>query len=130
MSSKDPRTQAAKFLAQLKVLETERLALYEELLDPESQSLRDLFDQYKVEYATSQRQIRSLRKEVAELRRIMEAAGLTAESPMASTKNQIKNALFTARKKLKRAMQRPPGSYPAEHSELVREALAELEKIV
>lgn len=131
MSVKDPKTQATKFLEQLKVLEAERLALYDELLDPESRALQREFDQLKVERATVEREVRSLRKRNQLLHAQLEAAGVAEDAPAASTKQRLKNAIFVARKKLKKAIDSyPPGSYPYEHSQMIREALSELERVV
>lgn len=114
MSSKDPKTQAAKFLSHLRALENERLALYEELLDTASKALQEEFDWFKIEYAEMSAEVRKLRTQVQKMRLQLETAGLGADSPAALTKHQLKATLLEARKKLHRG-------YPDE-------ALAILEK--
>lgn len=116
MSSKDPKTQATKFLQQLRVLEAERLALYDELLDPTSQALQEEFVRLAREQATLVREARQLRSANTKLRAQLEEAGLDSTAPTASTKHQLKATLLEARRKLQRG-------YPDE-------ALAILEKRV
>lgn len=123
MSSKDPKTQAAKFLEQLKVREAERLALYDELLDPESKALQREFDRLAIERANVEREIRSLRKRNQLLHAQLEAAGIANDAPVASSKQRLKDAIFVARKKISR-------SGAADEYELVREALHELNRVV
>lgn len=102
MSSKDPKVQATKFLQQLRVLEAERLALYDELLDPDSRALQEQFDRFKVEFATTVREVRQLRNHNVKLRAQLEEAGLDESAPAASTKNQLKTTLFEVRRKLRK----------------------------
>lgn len=131
MSSKDPKIQAAKFLEQLKVREAELLALYDELLDSDSRALQREFDRLTVERANIEREVRSLRKRNQLLHAQLEAAGIAEDAPAASTKQRLKNAIFVARKKLRKAVDNyPPGSYPSEHAQMIREALAELESVI
>lgn len=101
MSSTDPDRQARKFLEQLRIVERERAALYEELLDPESKALAVEYDRLRVELATSEVARKFLQRQLIEANRRLEAVGAVDIDP-ASTKSRLRNAVGEARAKLRK----------------------------
>lgn len=136
MSTKDPQTQARKFLGQLRVLEAERVALYEEILDPNSQALQEAFVRLSRDHGA---EVGARRKAEAALRDVtLKAldAGVELERMSApQTRNKLRDTIFQARRKLKKATALvgtpPPGWSRPEAAawEYVDEALGLLDTI-
>lgn len=103
VSTKDSAEQARKFLEQLRVVQRENAALWESVMDDDAGPLRAEYDRLRVELATSERDRKTLRIENVNLRRRIEAAGLDPDTaPVASTKNQLKDAVNTALARLRK----------------------------
>lgn len=108
--SKDPVAAAKKFLEQLRIVERENAALWEQIIDPAEPShdpgatpLRAEYERLKADLATSERDRKKALREVGEMRRRLEAAGLDPDgAPMAATKSQRKDAINQAAAHLRR----------------------------
>jgi hypothetical protein len=98
---KQPSEQARKFREQLRLLQGENLALYEELLDPSSQALQAEFERQRAEFAVTQREVKNLRHRMAEMALQLEAAGAEGFAP-SPTKAKLKDVILHVRALLRK----------------------------
>lgn len=96
--------QSRKFLEQLRVMQAENAALWEQILDPADPAfdpgaspLRAEYRRLMADLATSERDRKQALRSVSDMRRRLEAAGLDPDgAPMAATKSQRKDAINQA----------------------------------